>query len=1114
MKKILSVLLVVTLLLTSVSTGLLGFAGYTPDKSKAIVTLKVSPDAKSYKWGDEIVFNVSATNNTEQDYENVKIRASANKTKFFYDGESNTVKLDELKAGETQEVQIKVASSKPNILQQLFILPIYYILDFLAPLTFKASNFDATTLVKVGAFKYKFGFDVTDGTIAEEKQDKPVDPAETFTVSFDLNYEGSENTIPAQTINAGELVQEVQVPSRNGFEFVGWYTNADCNDENSFSFLIPVNSDLTLFAKWNEAEIPTSNYTVSFDLNYEGAATIPSQTVAAGRTVRAVADPTRENYGFIGWFTDASCEEEFRFSFNNAVNSNLTLYAKWQANSGNEPILDDPNTEVEIYSFDTDTYDILINTETTVCFTAEVFSDETLEDDAVYIIDENNNLIGYMNDSGTDGDEEAEDGIYTLVTVLSSETVKIVKYYVVIGEVQSEYLPISYYKHITEDEMEELSAIQAEIDTLMGTYLDEDGYLIEAKYDDAIRAITEKLNALKDSGSVVSFTVNKNNYNVEIVARSGLDYYYTFSLRNSDVGSSTSVLMSYQPYKGDSFHPYDSFHQGLSDDATDGSGRYVANAIDSYIFNSLTSGNEQNSLLDSNHDREEVSIESLKHLAAADVVTWHGHGGYSANKGSFMATGSFFNNDLEADWQANRIVVCDNNRVAITGEFIRKYVGDLTGKFVYLGTCSSGEDLLDNVSSDSVYELGKAFADKGATVIANSGTISTAYNCRMERSIFERLATISDVSNKYYSLAEALEYAKQVNGSNDNRNGDGTGTFAFIYPYTSTARGYKLKESNGSLSGIIKSSTNNNPVSNALVRVYKNNALVTNTRTDANGKYTLDLPAGEYVLKISAGQYKAASVLTTVVEGRVSYVETFLLVKSSQTTGTASGRTIDAIDGYRIQDVTIKVRRNWNNKTGAVLTTLSSDSNGLYELNFTAGYYTLECSKEGYVTAYKSIIVSTNDTLEQNVSITPVLSDGDYRVVLTWGENPSDLDSHLFGSNADGSTYHVYFSSKDGYNAESELVANLDVDDTTSYGPETTTFTTNANGTYEFYVDWYSGSGTWATSGGKVEVYSGDHLLGTYYVPNVENRAGSWKVFSIANGVYTAYNIIQEQDIY
>ena len=154
MKKVLSILLVLVLTLTSVSTGLVGVAEtYEPNKSAGRISLSVKSEKEKYAWGDELVFNVSAKNNTESDYKNVKIRAQANKAKFFYDGESNTETIDYIKAGETQDIQIKVKASSPNVFQRMFILPIYYIIDFLSPMAFNANNYDATTMVKVGAFR-------------------------------------------------------------------------------------------------------------------------------------------------------------------------------------------------------------------------------------------------------------------------------------------------------------------------------------------------------------------------------------------------------------------------------------------------------------------------------------------------------------------------------------------------------------------------------------------------------------------------------------------------------------------------------------------------------------------------------------------------------------------------------------------------------------------------------------------------------------------------------------------------------------------------------------------------------------------------------------------------
>ena len=52
-----------------------------------------------------------------------------------------------------------------------------------------------------------------------------------------------------------------------------------------------------------------------------------AQTVAYGGTV-AYAEVTRDNYMFVGWFTDEALTQQY--SFNTAVTGDLTLYAKWR----------------------------------------------------------------------------------------------------------------------------------------------------------------------------------------------------------------------------------------------------------------------------------------------------------------------------------------------------------------------------------------------------------------------------------------------------------------------------------------------------------------------------------------------------------------------------------------------------------------------------------------------------------------------------------------------------------------------------------------------------------------------------------------------------------------
>lgn len=131
-------------------------------------------------------------------------------------------------------------------------------------------------------------------------------------------------------------------------------------------------------------------------------------------------------------------------------------------------------------------------------------------------------------------------------------------------------------------------------------------------------------------------------------------------------------------------------------------------------------------------------------------------------------------------------------------------------------------------------------------------------------------------------------------------------------------------------------------------------------------------------------------------------------------------------------------------------------------------------------------------------ALSPVMQNLDgLRVVLTWGSSPSDLDSHLsYPAN------HVFYVNKQGRDA------NLDVDDTDSYGPETITIEQKHNGErYVYAVHDYSNhssktSKALANSNARVQVYVGQTLIRTYTV-KPDKTASSWVVFGIDdNGAF------------
>lgn len=125
-------------------------------------------------------------------------------------------------------------------------------------------------------------------------------------------------------------------------------------------------------------------------------------------------------------------------------------------------------------------------------------------------------------------------------------------------------------------------------------------------------------------------------------------------------------------------------------------------------------------------------------------------------------------------------------------------------------------------------------------------------------------------------------------------------------------------------------------------------------------------------------------------------------------------------------------------------------------------------------------------------ALSPVMQSLDgLRVVLTWGAEPRDLDSHMIYPDN-----HVYFRHKRGTDA------NLDVDDTDGYGPETITLERKRDGdTYVYAVHDYTdraapGATALSQSQAKVFVYVGESLVRTYYVPR--NQPGNlWTVFRI-----------------
>lgn len=140
----------------------------------------------------------------------------------------------------------------------------------------------------------------------------------THTVTFKSD---SETTYDTSVVKEGNSVVKPENPIKEGYVFDGWYTDANCTNENAYDFNTPVNTDITLYAKW------LAKYTVSFDT--DGGSTVESQTVITGnKATKPAVNPTKKGYNFKGWYKDSAHSNEFDFE-NDTITDNTTIYARF-----------------------------------------------------------------------------------------------------------------------------------------------------------------------------------------------------------------------------------------------------------------------------------------------------------------------------------------------------------------------------------------------------------------------------------------------------------------------------------------------------------------------------------------------------------------------------------------------------------------------------------------------------------------------------------------------------------------------------------------------------------------------------------------------------------------
>ena len=435
----------------------------------------------------------------------------------------------------------------------------------------------------------------------------------------------------------------------------------------------------------------------------------------------------------------------------------LTLAKKELINTGVPSLVD----------FSANVCDIYLNKSENVVFTLNVTEITPLEDNAISVYDDNNDFVAFMHDDGTDGDEIADDGIYSAAVSLSSDEIKTVDYYAATDKVKSNSYEICFYRNLEEDEFKNFWILYSSISSLsfneacdfikssseIKTYeIDEQSKVITYQSIYGIYGCWEEIEELpgmsKGSGA---FAVPETN---------GIDYSAvedTLSSVNITPAHSTKKdVIVLRPFRNSEFQ-YDDFQTV---------GNLLADALDSNVT-VVDDGN--------------VTLEQMKNLASYGTVLIDSHGMLKSNSTPYMLIGEDLDEtkflwdigyylkhiEYSADYLSGRIY-CTSfrsgqqifNRMAVGGKFFKKYYSDnsLTGSFWFLGTCYS---MHDNSIADAL--TGKS----AEAVVGFTNPVSVEY---CNNTLFETVlnSMVLSSENVNYSVIEARRIYGQTDPSDSN----------------------------------------------------------------------------------------------------------------------------------------------------------------------------------------------------------------------------------------------------------------------------------------------------------------------------------------------------------
>lgn len=317
----------------------------------------------------------------------------------------------------------------------------------------------------------------------------------------------------------------------------------------------------------------------------------------------------------------------------------------------------------------------------------------------------------------------------------------------------------------------------------------------------------------------------------------------------------------------------------------------------------------------------------------------------------------------------------------------------------------------------------------------------------------------------------------------------------------------------GRFAGQIVNPVNGNPLANVSVSIRRasDSAEVALVTSASNGSFTSGpLPAGAYLIVYSASGFVASTLERQTLVGGVGTpirtLPTAQMVPVGLGTGTITGVVRDATTANPVVGATVELRIGSGNTTGPVLATTTTNSGGGYSFaSQQSRNYTIRGSRQGFVDGSVNVAVFGTTVVAPLTFLSPGTGTIAWRFVLSWGSQPSDLDAYLTGPIAASAQRFVVYFGTPGSLVASPF-AQLDIDRTTGFGPETITMAQQIAGVYRYYVNNFSQQPSITVSNARVDVYQGNTLFNQFFIP--QGSGTYWTVFELNGSSLTPINTI------